>query len=145
MTDSAGNTYQLAAPVTRGAGVSQAIYYAKNIAGRRQHGDGHVRPRRRRTSTSASPSTAASTRRTPFDATASAAGTAATATSGNATTTAPRTLLFGAGMTTGGFTAAGAGFTTRIITQPDLDILDDRSVDGGRHLQRHGRASAGPG
>ena len=31
VTDSAGNTYQLAVPTTRGTGVSQAIYYAKNI------------------------------------------------------------------------------------------------------------------
>ena len=31
VTDSAGNTYQLAVPTARGAGVSQAIYYATNI------------------------------------------------------------------------------------------------------------------
>ena len=31
VTDSAGNTYQLAVPTARGAGLSQAIYYAKNI------------------------------------------------------------------------------------------------------------------
>ena len=31
VTDSAGNVYQLAAPLTRGSGMSQAIYYAKNI------------------------------------------------------------------------------------------------------------------
>ena len=31
VTDSAGNTYQLAAPLTRGSALSQAIYYAKNI------------------------------------------------------------------------------------------------------------------
>ena len=31
VTDSAGNTYQLAVPTARGSGVSQAIYYAKNI------------------------------------------------------------------------------------------------------------------
>ena len=31
VTDSAGNVYQLAAPLTRGSGLSQAIYYAKNI------------------------------------------------------------------------------------------------------------------
>ena len=31
VTDSAGNTYQLAVPTARGAGISQAIYYAKNI------------------------------------------------------------------------------------------------------------------
>ena len=31
VTDSAGNTYQLAVPTARGNGVSQAIYYATNI------------------------------------------------------------------------------------------------------------------
>ena len=31
VTDSAGNTYQLAVPTARGSGVSQAIYYATNI------------------------------------------------------------------------------------------------------------------
>jgi len=31
VTDSAGNTYQVAVPTARGSGVSQAIYYASNI------------------------------------------------------------------------------------------------------------------
>src|SRR5262249_22281285 len=31
VTDSAGNVYQPAAPLTRGTGMSQAIYYAANI------------------------------------------------------------------------------------------------------------------
>ena len=31
VTDSAGNAYQLAVPTARGSGISQAIYYAKNI------------------------------------------------------------------------------------------------------------------
>ena len=44
VTDTAGNTYLPAAPVTRGAGISQAVYYAANIAARRQHRDRHVRP-----------------------------------------------------------------------------------------------------
>ena len=35
VTDSAGNTYQLAVPTARGSGVSQAIYYAKQHQGRR--------------------------------------------------------------------------------------------------------------
>jgi len=31
-------------------------------------------------------------------------------------------------MTTGGFSAAGTNFTTRIITAPDTDIAEDRIV-----------------
>jgi hypothetical protein len=50
------------------------------------------------------------------------------ANSGAATTTASRTLIFGAGTTSGGFSAAGSGFTSRIITQPDLDIAEDKLV-----------------
>ena len=36
VTDSAGNTYQLAVPTARGSGVSQAIYYATQHQGRRR-------------------------------------------------------------------------------------------------------------
>ncbi len=31
-------------------------------------------------------------------------------------------------MTTGGFSTAGTGFTTRVITNPDADIAADRLV-----------------
>jgi hypothetical protein len=64
----------------------------------------------------------------PFDGAAGAAGTGATASSGNITTTAANDLLVGAGITTGSFTAAGTSFTSRIITAPDLDIAEDRNV-----------------
>ena len=37
-------------------------------------------------------------------------------------------LIFGAGITSGGFSAAGTNFTTRIITNPDGDIAEDRIV-----------------
>ncbi len=36
--------------------------------------------------------------------------------------------MFGAGITTGGFSTAGANFTSRIITVPDADIAQDRVV-----------------
>jgi hypothetical protein len=64
----------------------------------------------------------------PFDKTASAVGTGSVASSGNVTTTAANELVFGAGTTTGGFTSAGTGFTSRVITSPDLDIAEDRTV-----------------
>src|SRR5262249_32301953 len=41
---------------------------------------------------------------------------------------AARELVLGAGTTTGGFSGAGSGFTTRIITDPDADIVEDRLV-----------------
>jgi glucose/arabinose dehydrogenase len=130
VTDSAGNTYRLAAPTTRGSSVSQAIYYASNIAAAGAGGNtlsvrfnqaaayvdiraleyGGLDPT------------------SPFDATASASGSATTASSGAATTSAANELIFGAGITTGGFSAAPPPYTTRVITQPDLDVAQDQIV-----------------
>jgi hypothetical protein len=130
VTDSAGNTYQLAAPVTRGTGISQAIYYAKNI---------------KAAAAGTNTVTVNFNTATPFvdirameysgldlvnplDVTHSASGTSAAAASGSVTTTSANALIFAAGTTSGSFSAAGTGFTSRIITQPDLDIAEDRLV-----------------
>ena len=40
--------------------------------------------------------------------------------------TFPNELVFGAGMTSGSFSGSGQGYTTRIITTPDADIVFDR-------------------
>src|SRR5262249_22941401 len=64
----------------------------------------------------------------PIDVTASAAGSSSAARSRAVTTTFANELLFGAGMTFGGFSAATGGATTRIITTPDLDIVQDQVV-----------------
>ncbi len=130
VTDSAGNAYQVAAPTARGTGLSQAIYYAKNIV-----------------SASAGSNVVTVTFNTavpwadirileysgldavnPFDKTAAGTGTATLASSPVVTTTAPAELVFGAGMTARSFKSAGAGFTKRIITSPDADIAEDRNV-----------------
>ena len=130
VTDSAGNVYQLAVPTARGNGISQAIYYAKNIK-----------------AAAAGTNTVTVTFNTatpfvdvraveysgldlvnPFDVGTSASGTGTSANSGSVTTTAAHELVFGAGITVGGFSAAGANFTSRIITSPDLDIAEDRFV-----------------
>ena len=130
VTDSAGNTYQLAVPTARGSGVSQAIYYANNIK-----------------AAAAGTNTVTATFNTatpyvdvraleysgldpvnPFDVGTSASGTGTSANSGTVTTTAANALIFGAGITTGGFSTAGTNFTTRIITIPDADIAQDRIV-----------------
>ena len=103
VTDSAGNTYQLAVPTARGSGVSQAIYYAKNIK-----------------AAAAGTNTVTATFNTatpyvdvraleysgldpvnPFDVGTSASGTGTSANSGTVTTTAANALIFGAGITTG--------------------------------------------
>ena len=107
VTDSAGNVYQLAVPTVRGNGISQAIYYAKNIK-----------------SAAAGTNTVTVTFNTatqyvdlraleysgldlanPFDVGASASGTSNSANSGTVTTTAAHELVLGAGTTAGGFSA----------------------------------------
>jgi len=64
----------------------------------------------------------------PFEVGASASGTSNSANSGAVTTSAAHGLVFGAGTTTGGFSTAGSGFTSGVITMPDLDIAEDRFV-----------------
>ena len=130
VTDSAGNVYQLAAPLTRGSGLSQAIYYAKNIksagAGSNvvtvQFSGAVPFPDVRILEYSGLDPT------NPLDTTASAAGTGAAASSGNLTTTAGKELIFAAGTTSGVFAASTNGFTTRIITPIDADIAADKFV-----------------
>jgi glucose/arabinose dehydrogenase len=130
VTDSSGNVYRLGVPTVRGGGVSQAIYYASNIK-----------------SAAAGANTVTVTFNTatqfvdvraleysgldlvnPFDVGTSASGGSNSANSGAVTTTAAHELVLGAGTTAGVFSAAGAGFTTRVITSPDADIAEDRFV-----------------
>jgi glucose/arabinose dehydrogenase len=130
VTDSAGNSYQVAAPTTRGNSVTQAVYYAKNVA-----------------AAAAGANTVTVTfdkavnypdirileyrgldRTSPLDVSKSAAGSGSTASSGAATTAFATELILGAGTTTGTFKSVGTGFTRRIITSPDADIAEDRVV-----------------
>ena len=130
VTDSAGNTYQLAVPTARGSGLSQAIYYASNI---------------KAAAAGANTVTVTFNASTPFidiraleysgldpvnpfDVGTSASGNGTSANSGTVTTTAAGELIFGAGMTGGVFSAAGTNFTNRIITAQDGDIAEDRFV-----------------
>jgi hypothetical protein len=127
--DSAGNTYH---PVStaRGKGLSQAIYYAAKIKAAAA-GTNIV---------TVSFNTAApfiDIRATeysgldpsyPIDVFHSAGGTNTTPSSGSVATTAAQEVIFGAGTTTGAFTAAGPNFTSRIITTPNGDIAEDMFV-----------------
>jgi glucose/arabinose dehydrogenase/PKD repeat protein len=130
LTDSRGNAYALAAPIQRGDELSQAIYYAKNVLAAAA-GANTV------TVHFSSAVPFADVRVTeygglaptdPFDATASNSGNSGTASSGNVTTASPSELIFAAGMTKGAFSGPAAGFTTRVITNPDADIVVDRVV-----------------
>jgi hypothetical protein len=81
----------------------------------------------------------------PLDVTRSAAGSAATASSGAATTGFASELLLGAGTTDASFTGPGSGYTSRIITNPDADIAEDRTVTAAGSYSATAPISAGGG
>ncbi len=127
ITDTRGNAYVLAIGPTTGAGLRQSIYYAKNIVA----GSNTV------TVTFNKAAAFVDVRvleysgldtSNPLDQTAGAVGSGTTASSGAVTTTGANELIFGSGMTIARFTAAGSGFISRIITSPDADIAEDRTV-----------------
>lgn len=129
VTDSAGNTYQLAAPLARGTGISQAIYYAQNI---KSSAAGNT------VTASFSPAASGPDVRVleysgigtnPFDTSASGSGTntGGTVSTANLSTSGSSELLVGGGMTSWAFTGAGTNYTSRIITSSG-DIAEDRTI-----------------
>jgi hypothetical protein len=122
--DSSGNTYTLAVGPTTASGLKQSIYYAANIAGATNTV----------TVTFSQAATYPDVRIleyrgvTTLDVTAAASGSSASASSGSATTTVANELIFGADIVSTTTTAAGSGFTSRIITTPDGDIAEDKIV-----------------
>ena len=131
VVDSKGNTYAIAAaPVVQTGTATQAIYYAKNIA-----------------SAAAGTNTVTVTfsvaavgvdiriaeysgldQLNPLDVAVGAQGNSATPDSGFITTTSANDLLIGANLVQTLTTGPGTGFTSRVITSPDGDILEDRVV-----------------
>jgi chitodextrinase/nitrogen fixation protein FixH len=129
VTDSSGNSYALAVgPTVKLGFASQSIYYAANIKGA--------------TANSVTVSFAAAVPYAdiriaeyggilgfnPVDAVSAGMGDGALGDSGVATTTNPTDLLVGANMVSSLTSGPGAGFTARLITMPDGDILEDRLV-----------------
>ena len=126
-------------PTARGSGVSQAIYYARNIK-----------------AAPAGTNTVTTTFNTatpfvdiraleysgldpdnPFDVGTSASGTGASASSGTVTTTAANALIFGAGMTTGVFSAARRQLHHPHHHHPRCRHRRRPDRHRGRPLQRH--------
>jgi hypothetical protein len=64
----------------------------------------------------------------PVDVTIASSGNSATSNSGSLTTTNATDLLFAANLVQSTTTGPGAGFTSRLLTQPDGDIAEDRMV-----------------
>ena len=131
VTDTKGNVYTLAVgPIVVPGAVSQSIYYAKNIAGAAAGGNTVTV----RFSTTASYPDVRILEyngldvNTPLDGGMGAVGSAATSDSGALVTTNGNDLLVGANTVLTSTTAAGAGYTNRIITDPDGDLVEDRVV-----------------
>ena len=131
VTDTKGNTYSAAVGPTVQSGVqSQVIYVANNIAAAAA-GANTVTVK----FSAAVPwpdvrilEYAGLDPVSPVDVVAGATGTAATSSSGPVTTTSPYDLIFSANYVTTSTTAAGNGFLTRVITNPDGDIAEDQTV-----------------
>jgi len=125
VSDSLSNNYQIAIPTFRGNGISQAIYFCPSIKSSTntitvKFNQPAIFVDLRITEYSGLSQTNA------FDLGASATGNGVTASSGLITISATNELLFAAGMTATTFGAPGPGFTQRIITSPDSDIIEDQ-------------------
>lgn len=127
VTDTGGNTYQVAAPKTCSSTDCQTIMYAKNIAG----GSNTVTVTF--SASSAFPEARVSEyagldKVSPFDVQASVGSSGTTAAnSGSATTTFANELIFGSGATLSDFVSPGSGFTNRLIDTFG-SISEDRAV-----------------
>jgi galactose oxidase-like protein len=130
VTDSKGNGYQSAVGPTAFSGLTQSIYYAKNIAAAAAGAN----------TVTVSFSAAAAfpdvrileyaglDTASPLDVTAVGTGTSSTSSTPAALTTNATDLLFAANTVSTWTTAPGSGWTNRVITSPDGDIAEDRTV-----------------
>lgn len=131
IVDKSGNQYLLAVGPTVQSGVaSQSIYYAKNIAAAGAGAN----------TVTVTFSTAAAypdirileysglDPNNPVDVTAASSGNSSTSSTGSVTTTSASDLIFGANLVQNLTTGAGKGFTRRLLTSPDGDIAEDRTV-----------------
>lgn len=131
VTDTRGNAYQLAAaPTVMSGHLSQAIYYAAGIPGATAGSNTvtvnfsaaavFVDVRIAEYSGIATAS--------PLDGSAGAFGSSTISASPSITTSNANDLLIGANMVETLTSKAGTSFTSRVITSPDGDILEDRTV-----------------
>jgi IPT/TIG domain len=126
ITDAHGNIYALAIGPTAGTALTESIYYAKNIAG----GGNTVTVTFNQSAAFADVRVleyAGLDPTNPLDVTSAAVGNSRNGSSGPAATTGFNELIFGAGMTFDVFSAAGSGFTNRVITEFG-DIAEDATV-----------------
>jgi chitodextrinase len=130
INDSKGNSYQLAIGPTRSGSESQSIYYAKNILAATAGAN--------TVTVTFSPAAAFPDVRiveykgidttSPLDVSVGNVGSSNSSNSGSVTTTNATDLLVAGNIIATGTTGAGTGFTKRLITTPDADIIEDRVV-----------------
>src|SRR6202041_831869 len=130
VTDSNKNNYVLAVGPTSAGSATQSIYYAKNIAAAAAGANivsvtfsGSVPEADIRIQEYSGIDTV-----NPLDTAAGAAGSSLVANSGAIATTNANDLLVGADMILSGYAGAGPGYTARIITLPNDDLLEDQTV-----------------
>jgi len=128
VTDSRGNSYSRAVGPTTGTALRQVIYYAKDIAA----GSNTVNVTFNQAATHPDVRILEYQGVSTLDVTSGASGSSgsnAIVSSGAASTAVANELIFGAGMTSGGFSGPGANFNKEIITARG-DIAEDRTLSG---------------
>ncbi|MGC2462498.1 MAG: fibronectin type III domain-containing protein [Steroidobacteraceae bacterium] len=131
VTDSKGNSYSLAVgPTVSSGNATQSIYYAKNIAAAAAGANtatvnfsGSVPEADIRILEYSGLNTTS-----PLDVAVGASGTGTALSSGSVTTSNANDLLVGADMVLNSFAAVGTGYTARIITSPNSDLVEDQAV-----------------
>ena len=143
--DSVGNPYELAiGPMTMGS-VSQSIYYAKNIKAAAAGTNAltvvftaaATYPDIRILEYSGIDPTYA------WDASVQTSGTSTSSVSGTLRTTGSLDLLVAANTVLTATSSAGTGFTQRMLTKPDADLVEDRTVAPGNYDARADINSSG--
>jgi hypothetical protein len=131
VTDSMGKPYLLAVgPTKYSTSLTQSIYYAKNIASATagqnvvsvKFSSAAVYPEIRIMEYSGLDLT------TPLDVTATTFGSGTTSSSGSLVTTSASDILVAANNVTDHTGGPGSGFTMRMLSNPDGNIVEDRSV-----------------
>ena len=146
VTDTTGNTYSVAAGPTVQAGVqAQVMYVAPNIVG--------VGANVNNVSVTFSGAAAFPDVRiaeysglattSPVAGGAGAVGRSTTSNSGPINVTATNALLIGANYVSSRTTKPGTNYTTRVITSPDADILEDRIVTAAGNYSATASLSSG--
>jgi hypothetical protein len=131
VTDSKGNVYTRAVgPTIINNTATQSIYYAKNIA---SAGAGTNSVTITFSTSARSPNVSileysGADTNNPVDVTAAHTGVSRTSSSGSASTTNATDLILGANLVLPVTTGPGSGFTTRLLTVPQGNIVEDQTV-----------------